>query len=177
MAPASPLAQTQFIMVTQLYVPLWIIVKCLVGLIVHVYLVIPRIDLVNARLFVLKLHIMVVIYALEKLVVETQVQDAMVLIVNVTMVDSEMHNQTALANVLNLLQWISTGKIVYVHLETAGYNLIRLPVHRVQQANIWMPTHITMSVSQFQACRIWQVSWVLTNRAISVRTDTGISFR
>lgn len=74
------------------------------GLIVHVYLVIPRIDLVNARLFVLKLHIMVVIYALEKLVVETQVQDAMVLIVNVTMVDSEMQQRTALANVLNLLQ-------------------------------------------------------------------------
>lgn len=74
------------------------------GLIVHVYLVIPRIDLVNARLFVLKLDIMVVIYALEKLVVETQVQDAMVLIVNVTMVDSEMQQRTALANVLNLLQ-------------------------------------------------------------------------
>lgn len=74
------------------------------GLIVHVYLVIPRIDLVNARLFVLKLHIMVVIYALEKLVVETQVQDAMVLIVNVTMVGSEMQQRTALANVLNLLQ-------------------------------------------------------------------------
>lgn len=74
------------------------------GLIVHVYLVIPRIDLVNARLFVLKLDIMVVIYALEKLVVETQVQDAMVLIVNVTMVGSEMQQRTALANVLNLLQ-------------------------------------------------------------------------
>lgn len=90
------------------------------GLIVHVYLVIPRIDLVNARLFVLKLHIMVVIYALEKLAVEIPVQDVSVHAVNATMVGSEMHKQTALANVLNLLQLISTGKIVYVHPEIAG---------------------------------------------------------